>query len=248
MNKLILLLAMGLSLPATATELKGSPEQLREFLHPNEKTVTISKTAQEVVFKDVAIVSIVATTEHEKLADALEENAQLRATISSTLVASGIAAKHINNSKFSTSPDYGWFGDKPDSYKVSNVISIRISDEQGLVSIAKIVDKYKEVTLNDTQYQHSKKQQTIDKVKNDALNQVLKARDFYAKKLGVKLTPVSFSGDNANPAQDVEMIEVTGSRMMSSGNDYLSKRKAAPNTSFEKVIYKSRVSVSFKVN
>ncbi|MDC2889028.1 SIMPL domain-containing protein [Psychrosphaera algicola] len=164
MNKSILILAAIFSFNAlSAPELKGSPDELKRFLHPSENIITITRTAEEVVFKDIAIISLVATTEDDKLSVALNKNSKLRAKISSVLTNAGIELKNINNSKFSTSPDYGWFGDKPDSYKVSNVIAIRINSESAMESIAKVVDQNREVTLLKTEYEHSKKQSTLKK-------------------------------------------------------------------------------------
>lgn len=244
LNKLIGLLISIISFSClSATELKGSPEELKRFLHPNENIITITREAKETVFKDIAIVSINVTTEHDKLSLALKKNSDLRAEISSVLTKEGILLKHINNAKFSTSPDYGWFGDKPSSYKVSNVIAIRIDNEGGLASIASIVDQYKAVSLLKTDYEHSKKEEYIDKVKTKALDNVLKEKEFYAKKLGIQLKAVSFRDNNANPQNDVEVVEVRGLRAN------LSKASYSPKVqpSFEKVIYKAKVSVSFKV-
>ncbi|MGJ8679709.1 SIMPL domain-containing protein [Paraglaciecola sp.] len=248
MNKLIILLITVLSFNCfSATELKGSPEELQKFLHPSENIITITREAEETVFKDVAVVSVVVTTEEDKLSLALKKNSELRAEISSVLTESGILLKNINNSKFSTSPDYGWFGDKPDSYKVSNVISIRITNEGGLESIAKVVDNNKEVTLLKTEYEHSQKEEYIDKVKNKALDNVLKEKDFYSKKLGIKLHTVSFRDNNSNPQNDIEVIEVMGFRGSMAKKSYSSVSKPSIKPSFEKVIYKAKVSVSFKV-
>lgn len=230
-----------------ATELKGSPQELKQFLHPNENIITISRTAEEVAFKDIAIISLVATTEDDELSVALKKNANLRSKVSTALSSAGIPLKHINNAKFSTSPDYGWFGDKPDSYKVSNIISVRITNENGLTSIAKVVDDNKEITLLNTEYEHSKKEEYTEKVKQKALAKVLKEKAFYAKNLGIKLQPVSFRDTNSEPQHNIEMIQVSGMKMSSANDSYSSRsRKSAP-TSFEKLVYRAKISVSFKV-
>lgn len=248
LNKSILLLAAIFSFNVlSAPELKGSPDELKRFLHPSENIITITRTAEEVVFKDIAIISLVATTEDDKLSEALYKNSKLRAKISSVLTNAGIELKNINNSKFSTSPDYGWFGDKPDSYKVSNVISIRISSENALESIAKVVDQNREVTLLKTEYEHSKKAEYIEKVKAQALENVLKEKQFYSEKLGIKLVPISFSDNNANPEHDIEVIEVMGYRRAKEKSSYSADVKPMSKASFEELKYKAKVSVSFKV-
>lgn len=228
------------------TELKGSPDELKRFLHPEVKTISISQNAQEIAFKDQAVISMLVTTEDDQLAVSLAKNEKIRKTISATLIASNINQKDINNSKFSTSPDYGWFGDDPDKYKVANTINVRIKDEGGLQSVAKIVDKYKEVTLVDTKYEHSKAEEYKQKVKQKALDKVLAEKAFYSKSLGMTLKAVSFIDHNVFEQDDIERIAVTGSRMK---RKYLSSDEMQPpaHSSFEKVTYRANVTVTFTV-
>ena len=228
------------------TELKGSPKELKNFLHPQVNTISISQSAEEVAFKDEAIISMLVTTEDDKLAESLGENAKIRSDISSALTASGIPLKNINNSKFSTSPDYSWFGDKPDSYKVGNTITVRISNEAGLQSVAKIVDKYDEVTLISTKYEHSKKDAYKQKVKEKALNKVLAQKEFYTKNLGVNLKVVSFNDQDTFVNDEMEMMVVTGSGIKKGYSSSVKAQKPV-RTSFEKVIYSANITVIFVV-
>ena len=99
------------------------------------------------------------------------------------------------------------------------------------------------MSLLKTDYEHSKKAQYIDKVKAQALDNVLKEKAFYSKKLGIALKAVSFKDNNASPQHDVEIIEVRGIRSNLSKAAYPSNKQP----SFEKVTYKAKVSVSFKV-
>jgi uncharacterized protein YggE len=243
----IITIALLFTFSASAeTELKGSPKELKSFLHPEVNTISITESAEEIAFKDEAVISLLVTTEDDKLAVSLSKNAKIRADISSALTANEIPLKNIKNSKFSTSPDYGWFGKKPDSYKVANTVTVLIDDEIGLQSIAKIVDTYDEVTLLSTQYKHSEKELYKQKVKEKALNKVLKQKEFYAKSLGLNLKAISFTDQTAFLNDDIERIEVTGSRVKRS--DYSSvKSKEQAQTSFEKVTYSSNVTVRFIV-
>jgi uncharacterized protein YggE len=243
----IITIALLFTFSASAeTELKGSPKELKSFLHPQVNTISITESAEEIAFKDEAVISLLVTTEDDKLAVSLSKNAKIRADISSALTANEIPLKNIKNSKFSTSPDYGWFGKKPDSYKVANTVTVLIDDETGLQSIAKIVDTYDEVTLLSTQYKHSEKELYKQKVKEKALNKVLKQKEFYAKSLGLNLKAISFTDQTAFLNDDIERIEVTGSRVKRS--DYSSvKSKEQAQTSFEKVTYSSNVTVRFIV-
>lgn len=93
-------------------ELKGNPEELRQFLHPVDRIVSLVGDANEKAYSDKAIVSLVITTEDKLLSNAIASNGQLRSTISEKLLAAGIKSAQIKSSTFSTSPEYGWFGKK----------------------------------------------------------------------------------------------------------------------------------------
>ncbi|GGI86367.1 SIMPL domain-containing protein [Shewanella gelidii] len=238
-------LTLFLALPVLAdTELKGSPDELRRFLHPEVKTISMTQDAEIVAFKDQAVISLLVTTEDDKLAVSLQKNSKIRASISSALEAQNIPLSRIKNSKFSTSPDYGWFGKNPDSYKVTNTVTVRINNESGMQSIAKIVDSYDEVSLVDTQYEHSEKEAFTQKVKEKALNKVLAQKAFYSKTLGINLKAVSFSDHATAVNEEIERIQVTGSRMDKSYSS--SKHSHEPmHASFEKVTYSANVTVTF---
>ena len=228
------------------TELKGSPTELKSCLHPQVNTISITESAEEIAFKDEAVISLLVTTEDDKLAVSLSKNAKIRGNISSALTTNDILLKNIKNSKFSTSPDYGWFGKKPDSYKVANTVTVLINNEKGLQSIAEIVDTYDEVTLISTQYKHSEKELYKQKVKEKALNKVLKQKEFYAKSLGLKLKAISFTDQATFVNEGIERIEVTGSRIKRSDYSSLKSNEQA-QTSFEKVTYRTNVTVQFIV-
>ena len=90
------------------------------------------------------------TTEDKQLSNSIAANSNLREFISEQLTTEGIESDSIKSSKFSTSPQYGWFGKKPDSYKVVNRMAITISDESQLKTIATVADSKAEIELSDT--------------------------------------------------------------------------------------------------
>jgi len=99
------LLFCSLSLSAFAQpELKGSPNELRHFLHPNDKIVTLSAEAEEKAYSDRAIISLVITSEDKLLSTSISNNIAIRESISQQLVSSGLNPDYIKSSKFSTSP------------------------------------------------------------------------------------------------------------------------------------------------
>ncbi len=236
--------------------LKGSPNELRQFLYPNDKIVTIFADAEKKAYSDEAIISLVITTENKLLSQSIADNGILRESIVQKLSSSGISKDLIKSSKFSTSPQYGWFGKKPDSYKVINRMSVRINDEKHLKSIPELADNSKEIELADTEFEHSKKEEFKSEVKKDALNKVMKQKLAYEKTLGVKLTPVGFRDSQVNPqatrgARVLEEVVVTAQRFKSS-------RMAAPEPmadmasepsepSFDEIVYNANITVQFKI-
>lgn len=232
-----------------APELKGSPNELTSFLHPAEKIISIHKNAEKTAFKDIAIVSLVVTTQEDELALALKKNSELRQKISTTLKNKGIAGDAINNAKFSTAPDYGWFGDKPDSYKASNTLTIRIASESQLESVAKIVDEYKEVSLQKTEYEHSKKDDFLKQVAEEALDKVLAQKAFYETKLGIELEVDSFFTQDAyvESSQPLRHNRIEKRATLSTLDQEQAYSSQPVNTSFEKLVYRATVTVNFTV-
>lgn len=231
-------------------ELKGSPNELQRFLHPVEKSISITKYAEKVAFKDIAVLSLSVTTKDKKLAQSLKKNSELRKKITSELVAKGIKADNIKNANFSTAPDYGWFGDKPDSYKSSNTLTIRIDSELKLENVANIVDQYDEVTLLKTEYEHSEKERYLQEVAEEALAKVLDQKAFYAKKLGVELVVDSFI------TQDTHVEEASPRRYgrvekqratLSTFDEAPAYSSESKNTSFEKLTYRATATVNFLI-
>lgn len=240
---------------AAAPELKGNPDDLRGFLHPQSRLVSISEHAEETAYSDIALVHLVVTTEDHLLSKALKANADLRKTIQNKLIDKGIAADQINTSKFSSSPQYGWFGKKPDSHKVINRMVVRIISEQHLQLIADISDAHDDVVLSDTTFEHSQENVFKERVKKQALDKVMKQKAYYESALGISLKPVAFH-DSPMPllptagAQMVEEMVVTGKR--ESDSYAQSKSRSAPppssrSSSFDEVKYRAQVTVEFEV-
>lgn len=253
MKKLPVLLVLALlsAISFAEPELKGNPSELRQFLHPEAKTVTLYGEAEEKAYSDTAIISLVVTTEAKLLSDSIAANAELRQTIARQLSSAGIKAENINSSKFSTSPQYGWFGKKPDSYKVVNRMAVKITSEAHLQAIAAVADAKPEIELSDISFEHSEEDAFKDKVKQKALAKVMEQKKFYESNLGVKLTPIGFrdSSVGQNPtrgAQILEEVVVTGIRGASKSYEaYDGEQSRAP--SFDEVEYSGRISVEFRI-
>ena len=255
MNKItgiILFLCVGMA--NSSPEIKGNPDELRSYFHPEEKTLSIRDEAVETAYTDQAIVNLVVKTEDKLLSKSMNINSKLRSKITKILIQEGIEESNIKNSKFSSSPQYGWFGSKPDSYEVMNRVAIKIKTEKQLEAIAFVADNHSEITLSGTTFEHSKKSNFEQLVKEKALKKVLEKKQFYEKSLGVKLVPVSFSESDVdfNATHGANLLEeevvVTGIR--ASKDSYSKKRDYAPRreNSFDEVKYRAVVTVEFKVN
>lgn len=237
-------------------ELKGNPNELRQFLYPNDRIVTINGQADKKAYSDKAIVSLVITTDDKLLSTSIANNSDLRTTVTSQLVAAGIDRDAIKSSRFSSSPQYGWFGKKPASYKVVNRMAISIVKEEHLKAIALVADSDEGIELSATTFEHTAKDEFNNQVKMDALDKVMKQKAFYEKSLGVKLTTVGFRDSQifqraTRGAMALEEIIVTAQKKES--RDYASVSQARPRQqapaqpSFDEIIYEANLTVDFKI-
>ena len=253
-NLSVLIIGLVIAVPMSATELKGNPEELRSFLHPNQNVVSLMGEAKETAYSDKAIINLIITTEENDLANALQKNAEMRKLIISTLTSKGLKPENINTSKFSTSPQFGWFGKSPSSYEIVNRMSVAIFDEKQLVEIAKLSDAHKALELAGTTYEHTKKKEYMLKVKKKALDDALKQKIFYEKSLGVRLVTKNFRDSNTKFGATREAdefkqrIRVTGSRIKrNEALSSLAEPSAAVAQSFDEVEYKASIYIDFIV-
>ena len=255
----IILLLLAVSSSASAEpEIRGTPDDLHRFLRPHERTVVITGEAEEKAYSDRAIVDLAITTEDKMLSKSLELNSKLRETIELSLTKTGISEENIRSSKFSSSPQYGWFGKKPDRYEVINHMAITITDASHLQAIASIADSKDEVELVGTIFEHSEKDEYREKVKDKAIDEVLKQKELYEKRLGVKLIPMGFEVEQLGlrgPGQTrehytLEEIVVTAPRRHGSRrrNPEPEKQLARAAPSFDEIVYNAMATVEFKLD
>ena len=256
MKKLVLALLVGLFSGAVSAEpeLKGTPQGLRGFLHPRDNVVTIHGEAEETAYSDKAIVSVVITTKGKLLSEAISANSTLRKKLSTELIKAGLKQDAIKSSKFSSSPQYGWFGRKPASYEVVNRMAISIFEEESLKAIAVVADRYSEAELSDTAFEHSRKDEFDRQVKSKALDNVLKQKVFYEKSLGVKLAPIGIRDSDVNHqatrgAYALEEVVVTAQKRVRGLADVSSAQSLGQpaEPSFDEVRYQAEISVDFKI-
>ncbi len=235
-----------------APEIKGTPNEIREILYPKENIVVIRGHAEEKAYSNKAILSLVITTEHNNLSTSIKNNEKLRNKIKNELISAGIKAEEVNNSKFSTSPQYGWFGKEPDSYKVVNRMDIGIYDEKQLVSVAKISDENTEVVLAGAVYEHTEKEKYESLVKEKAVSNIMTQKGFYEDTLGIKLVPTGVSDIQIGhmPTDSAMLLDQALERRREkvSYSSAMQVEPATAQSSFDEVKYEANVVVEFKIS
>ncbi|MHC4132514.1 MAG: SIMPL domain-containing protein [Planctomycetota bacterium] len=184
-------------------EIKGTPSELAGYLKEMPKHVTLSGKSEVKVQADKVVVEISVKTEDGSLETALKQNQNLRAKIVKSLKGAGIPADKIAASRFSSTPQYGFFGKRPSSYEVTNLMKITVSDEKGFQEVAKIVDTYREVEYGGFIYEHSNKKGLKIKVTEQACDDLSKKKALYESKFGLKLQPKTFYVVEADESNQV---------------------------------------------
>jgi uncharacterized protein YggE len=256
MRNLFIIVAGGLlcSQALAETELKGTEAELIRYLGTLPKTVSILGEAEVKVPADKAIVSLKVTTENKSLQEALRYNQEVRGKVTSFLIKQGIPAERIRASRFSSTPKFGWFKDKAKSYRVENLVKVTVQDEKELQSTGSAVDASPEVQFVGAEFEHDQKETLKAKVVAQACDNANERRKVYEEKLGVRLTPVRFSGENVSQ----KLPAILGNYRISSG---LADGSSAPSASQQadvsevtetasslgKLVYAAQITVEYSV-
>lgn len=230
--------------------ISGTPEELTAFLDRAPDRVSFTGHAEETAYTDRAVVNVLVTTEARELAEALQQNQALRDELRRRYVDAGIDAEQIKSARFSTSPEYGWFGREPASYVVANRLSVKVEDETQLIVIAGSADEVDGVEFAGVQFEHSEEQATEQRVRAAAVTDALARARAYADPLGLTLEPVAVHDSESGIAPSygarlagrVEEIVVTGERRREPSAQF-----AAAPASFDEVTYSADVTVTFEV-
>jgi hypothetical protein len=236
--------------------LTGTPDELRQLLGVAPVTprlITIRGFAEETAYTDTAVVSLIVSIESRTMAEALELNASLRGTIVGELTGAGVPRDAINNSRFSTSPQFGLFGRNPSTYQVVNRMEVSVTEAAHLTTLGSIVDRNESVSFGGTEFEHSERDAFEDQVRQAAVDDALADERFYENALGLVLRPVAFrSGPVAFTPQPafgrvLEEVMVTGSRIQAGAAGQLDGGSAQAVPTFDEVRYQSTVEVDFEV-
>lgn len=236
---------------AGATELSGNPEELRQFLQSQTRTVTLHSQAEETAYTDVAKVTLVVTTEKKELAESLDANSKLRESIRARLTALGVPADKINSSKYSASPQYGWFGKKPLSFTVINTLDVSIDSDRLFQDVAELADSDEQISFGGVAFEHSQKEAYEAKVRDKALQSIMEDKAYFADQLGLELRPVQFAYSDVRataPGRFGLVEEMVATAERKAAVESFAPSSPAPMQSFNEVKYHVSVSVTFAVS
>ena len=262
MNKLLLLPLVAAAAASLAgyshvslaqAQLSGTPDELREFLHPRPNTVNINGEGELTAYKDVAKISLMITSNERSLSQAMQVNQALRLELIQEFIAAGIPADAINNSKFSSSPQFGLFGRNPNSFEVSARMEIEVVSEEHLQLLAAAADEHDEVDFQSTAFEHSEQDAFEDQVTQMALQDVMAQKAYYESSLGLELKAINFFyGGIRQMARAMPRTMMTPELAMDSNNrptaSSLAVSSAPPVApTFDEVEYQTNINVVFEI-
>jgi uncharacterized protein len=154
--------------------------------------MSVTGRAEIKVPADRAVLQLKVTTEDKSLQGALKKNQGIRNDVRASLVKGGIAEDRIKGSKFSSTPNYGFWGDKVKSYKVENMITVSVSNEDEFQLVAGELDKHPEISYQSMSFERSDMAELKKKAIDQACEAAVAKKKLFEDKLGVKLTIVRF--------------------------------------------------------
>jgi len=210
-----------------APELKGTPEELTRYLSGLPKTVNLVGEAKLEIQAQSGIITVGIKTEHAQLQTALQKNQALRTDIIAKLTASAIPEENIKGSKFSSTPEYGFFGKKPNNYVVDNVLKITVESETQMQHVAQIVDNRADVFYQGMELKEQDKEKIKTRLLQMALANAKHRQKIYEAELNVLLTPIVFHENimvhpMPMPAKQLRMMSSENSAQDSSTGGSLS--------------------------
>lgn len=186
----------------SAPEPKGMPSELTAYLRGLQSSIILTELTGESKIEaqaDTVIVEISIKTENSSLETCLKSNQDMLENIMNELIEAGISVEKINAGKFSSTPGYGSFNDKPGKYKARTLVKITVTSENDVQEIAKIIDVHPEAEYLGLTFKHSKEKELQKQSVEKAIDDLMKKKAEYEKKLNVTLTLRSFSEQTTVP-------------------------------------------------
>ncbi len=224
-------------------EIKGTPNELSEYLKTLPETVVISTEATYEVQADSAVAIISVITENASLKKSLEQNQNLRNQIIAKLRNSGIGIQKITGTKFSSTPKHSILSKKPTSYIVENILKIVVSNDKEFQLVADIMDSNKEVYYRELKFEHTDREKHRLKVLDKAFDNIQEKKNLYEKRLGVTLTPKRFFDQKAPEYVLNEELRYKKSEYASK----ISSSTSGATPIFGELIYKASLNVEYIV-
>jgi uncharacterized protein YggE len=228
-------------------ELRGAPADLQKYLQPARRTVTLTGHAKQTVPSDVGHVSVIVRTQAKELAAAMRANAERRTALAQQLTREGIPDKAIRAEKFSSSPQFGWFGRTPTSYEVVNRLIVDVTDDAQLIRVSEVAAHSTDTSIGAIAFEYTQRTALQETVRHLAFDDAIARKAFYEERLGAMLRPVAFAFSDRTaraerPAEGIEEIVVTGSKRSDSFAS-----APTPPPSFDEQQYEVSVEVTFDV-
>ena len=233
---------------AAEVELRGTPPDLQKYLQPAKRTVTLTGHAKQTVPSDVGHVSVIVRTQARELAAAMRANAERRAALAQQLTQQGIPEKAIRAEKFSSSPQFGWFGRTPTSYEVVNRLIVDVTDDSQLIRVSEITAKSTDTSIGSITFEYTRQPALEEAVRHMAFDDAIARKAFYEERLGATLRPVAFAfSDRTALAErsraDLAEVIVTASRR----TEAPASAPSSPQPAFDEQEYQVSVEVTFEV-
>jgi uncharacterized protein len=179
--------------------LTGTATELSNYLSGVPQTVAVTGRAEIKVPADRAVIQLKVSTEDKLLQGALKKNQTIRNDTKTSLEKAGIAADRIKGSRFSSTPSYGLWSDKIKSYKVENIITVSVSNEDEFQLVTAELDKHPEISYQGMSFERSDKADLKQKAIAQACEAAVAKKKLFEEKLGVKLTIVRFAEAFSGP-------------------------------------------------
>ena len=217
LNKMIMLIVAAFFplMVSAQPNIEGTPSELESYLNGLPKTVVLSARATKEAPINKAVVKVRVVSESSSLANAFEINMKNRLGIKARLKSAGIDLKSINESKFSSAPEYGMFSEKPKSYKIENVLSIMVVSEAQMIAVASVVDGGEDVYFVSSKPKSGDSGAIEKELIAKVLAKVKEKAALYENELGVKLKPVLFSESSYGTPRPMAMAKRRQSNLSS---------------------------------
>ncbi len=236
-------------------ELKGTPPELTQYLINEKKVMTLTADGEVRVQADKAVATLQVKNKDATFAGALRNNRALRDKLKQRLIEAKIAEGDITFAKFSSVPSYGFFGDKPSSYEISNEVTVTVRNDDEVTAIALAVDAMKEVSFGGIEFQDSQKKKNETQATDLALQELKSRQTQFEKNLNLNLTLMRVERDVVMPFPIRSMPRAHkavssfsgGANEMMISQDAPALEEPAAQAAFGTIIYRAYVTGEFMV-